>query len=96
MSSIPKLPRWSSIRINRPLYVYLGDELAEEKSFMLEQILSDNNKHIMKLTESHNQEMKVRFLFAKLYFVDPVQPQKYKRNICHPWSMKWNSSLVQS
>ena len=35
---------------------------------MLEQILSDNSKHIMKLTESHNQEMEVKFLFVKLYF----------------------------
>ena len=66
MSSIPKSLRRFSIYVNGPLYVYLGNELAEEKSFMLEQILSDNSKH-MKLTESHNQEMEVRFLFAKLY-----------------------------
>ena len=68
MSSIPKWLRWVSIYMNGPLYVYLGNELAEEKSFMLEQILSDNSKHIMKLTESHNQEMEVKFLFVKLYF----------------------------
>ena len=67
MSSIPKWLRWVSIYINGPLYVYLGNELAEEKSFMLEQILSDNSKHIMKLTESHNQEMEVRFICKTIF-----------------------------